>query len=370
MKVKVPFADLRVQDEPEREALHNALAVVMSHGRFILGPEVTDLEQKIATLCDRKFGVGVSSGTSAIVLALRALAIEPGDSVVTSAISWLASGTSIALAGARPIFADVQNDFNIDPKSLEQVIKPNCKAILPVNYGGNICDFGKILKIADAGGIPVIEDASQSIGAIRDGRPAGSFGKISVISLNPMKVLGALGEAGIILTDDPYLNDRILTLRYHGMTDNERTQYFSGNERIDTLQAAFLLHRLSNLEKFLKVRRQLAEQYSAGLKDIVTTPQGITNKCSRDSWFVYPILTKNCDSLAEYLSKMGIESRRRESIALPDQPVFSHLPQSNTPTARRLVNEMLCLPMHEKLSETDVGYVIESVRSFFFNNPI
>ena len=368
MNVRVPFADLRVQEETERQELHDALESVLAHGRLILGPEVSTLEKEIAALCGRTFAIGVASGTSAIVLALRALEIGPGDRIVTSALSWLASGTSISLAGGEPVFADVRENFNIDPASLESSIDSHCKAILPVNYAGKICDFTRILKIADAAGIPVIEDASQSIGALREAKPAGSFGRISVISLNPMKIFGGLGEAGIVLTDDPALNDRIRTLRYHGMTDSDQTHYFSGNERIDTLQAAFLLRRLPVLDGRLEARRMVAARYNSELKNVVRTPGETTIEKCRDSWFVYPILTEACDELAEYLSERGIEARRRESIALPDQPVFSHLPPSDTPTARRIVKEMLCLPMHEKLSNTDVSYVIETVQSFFRRN--
>ena len=368
MRHKVRFADLSVQDADEQKELHEALTNVLAHGRLILGPEVAALEEKIAAICGRKFAVGVASGTSAIVLALRALEIGPGDRVVTSALSWLASGTSISLVGAEPVFADVREDFNIDPDALEMAIDSRCKAILPVNYAGKICDYSRILNTARVAGIPTIEDASQSIGALRGSQPAGSYGLISVISLNPMKIFGGLGEAGMVLTDDPTLNDRIRTLRYHGMTDSDRTQYFSGNERIDTLQAAFLLRRLPALERRLEARRLVAARYKSGLKDIVRTPEETTIECSRDSWFVYPILTEACDKLAEYLSEMGIEARKRESIALPDQPVFSHLPPSDTPKARQLVKEMLCLPMHDKLSNIDVNYVIETVQSFFRRN--
>ena len=365
MKTKIPFADLRVRDEVEQRELQEALKNVLSHGQLILGPEVSALEEEIASLCARRFAVGVASGTSAIVLALRALEIGPRDRVITSALSWLASGTSISLTGAEPVFADVRQDFNMDPDSLKRFIGPNCKAILPVNYGGKICEFERIIEIADTANIPVIEDASQSIGALRRAQPAGSFGKISIISLNPMKGFGALGEAGIILTDDARLNDRMRALRYHGMPDKERSYYFSGNERIDTLQAAFLLCRLSKLENLLEARQRIAEQYDLALKYIVKTPKFTTTKDSRDAWFTYPILTKDRDALTAYLSSMGIESRRRETIALPDQPVFSQLPPSHTPIARRLVDQMLFLPIHEKLSDTDVRYVIDSIRTFF-----
>ena len=362
---RVRFLDLSIADKEERKAYLDAIDVVMQHGRFINGPEIVELESAIAAFCKRKFAVGVGSGTDAILLALKALGIAAGDHIITSSISWLASATTIAQTGAIPVFADVNEDLNINLDSVRENLNHKTKAILAVDYAGKICQIEELRTIAEAQGIPLIEDASQAFGAFRNGAPAGANSDIAVFSLNPMKVLPAMGEAGIILTDDEALTERLKSLRYHGMIDRWRTATLSPNARMDTIQAAILLKRLEQVEHVISARTAIAEQYNRGLSSYVTIPQQTNSPETRDAWFVYPIQTTERDKLIKHLHNLGIEALLREHIALPDQPVFASYNSATTKNARRIADQLLCLPLYENLTEDDVNTVLEGVRSFF-----
>lgn len=204
--MKVRYLDLSVRDQLHKEQLLAAVDKVLSHGIFILGPEVKEFEKKIADCCGRKYALGLSSGTDALYVALRALGIGPGDEVITTPLSWIATLNAISVAGATPVFADIGPDLNMDPGLIENLITSRTKAVVPVHYTGQMCDMFRICEIAERNHLVVIEDAAQSFSANINGRTAGSFGKISCFSMNPMKVFHSYGEAGAVVTDDEYLN--------------------------------------------------------------------------------------------------------------------------------------------------------------------
>ena len=362
---KVPFLDLSIPNAAERTEYLNSIDRVMQHGRFILGPEVAEFETVIAQYCKRTFAVGVGSGTDAIFLALKVLGIGAGDHVITSSISWLASATTIAQTGAIPVFADVNEDLNINVDSVRENLNHRTKAILAVDYAGKVCQVEALRAIAEEHGIPLIEDASQAFGALRNGAPAGANSDMAVFSLNPMKVLPAMGEAGIVLTDDEILTERLKSLRYHGMIDRWQTDKLGPNARMDTIQAAILLKRLERVENVISARTAIAKQYNRALSSYVTIPQQTHLPQTRDAWFVYQIRTTERDKLIQHLHNLGIEALLREHIALPDQPVFASYNSATTKNARRIADQLLCLPLHENLTKDDVNYVLEGVQSFF-----
>ncbi len=359
----VPFLDLRITDGAVRSELLEAIEAVFRHGRFILGPEVEALEQKVAAYCGRRVAVGVGSGTDALLLALKGLGIGPGDEVITTALSWIATANAIAVAGATPVFADIGDDLNIDPSRAADLITPRTKAIVPVHYTGKVCDMAQLMRLADEHGLDVIEDAAQAFGAMRDGRRAGSFGRAACFSMNPMKVFGACGEAGIVVTDDEALHRRLLALRYNGMVDKDECGEPGLNGRIDTLQAAILLRRLPDAERIIERRRYLAERYSDRLAGVVETPRQAAEEY--DVFYTYTIRTERRDELSAFLESKGIEAKVRDRYLMPEQPAYRDTARGSYPNARRLVGRLLSLPLHEKMTEADVDYVAESVQTFF-----
>ena len=233
--MKVPFLDLRVSDETERKGLLAAIETVLLHGRIVLGPEVETLEKRVAGECDRAFAVGVNSGTDALILALRSLNLNPGDEVITTPLSFIATANAIRLNGLVPVFADIGNDLNLDPSSIPSLISPRTKSILVVHWAGKLCRMDAIKSIAEQHKLVVVEDASQAYGAQMGMEKAGHFGHIGCFSMNSMKLFASLGEAGMVVTDDMELYQRLIALRYNGLVNREECHYVSHNGRLDTL---------------------------------------------------------------------------------------------------------------------------------------
>lgn len=359
---KVPFLDLRVAPE-ERSQLLTAIDQVLQHGRLVIGPEVTLFEETIARYCEKQFAIGMNSGTDSLFLALKALKIGPGDEVITTALSWIATANAIALTGAKVVFADIGNDLNIDPQSVASLITPRTKAILPVHYTGKICNMNALNAIAKPQNIPVIEDAAQAFGATYYGKPAGSLGSIACFSMNPMKIFAACGEAGAVLTDNPEIRDFLTCLRYNGTINKEQCIVTSLNCRLDTLQAAILLVRLKSLESLIAKRRQIAAYYTQHLSSFVTTPS--EQKDCRDIYYTYTIQTKERDRLKAFLEEKGIEVKIQHPYLMCQQPIYQKYLERPVPNAARIVKEILCLPIHEKLSLEDQEYVVDCVKGFF-----
>lgn len=361
--MKVPFLDLRVIDQEERAELLAAVDTVLCHGRIVLGPEVQELEWEVAARCGRKYAVGVGSGTDALYVALRALEIGPGDEVVTTPLSFVATANAIALTGATPIFADIGDDLNLDPSTIEQVLSPRTKAIMPVHYTGKLCQMDPILRLAEERQLLVIEDASQAFGAAYQGRTAGAFGEIGCFSMNPMKVFAACGEAGMIVTDRDEMRDRIVALRYNGLVNREFCHDVSLNGRLDTLQAAILLQRLARVDGIIARRREIAGWYHAALAGLVGVPGEAPGY--RDVYYTYTIRTDRRDELKAFLESRSIETRIQHPLLMPEQPVHRGKVKGEFPHAERLVRQVLCIPNNEKLTQPQVEYVAGSIKQFF-----
>jgi len=261
--LKVPFLDLKAQYAHIRDEIRPALDRVIESQSFILGPEVEVLEREIAAYSGTSFAIGVSSGTDGLLVALMALNIKPGDEVITTPFSFFATAGVIARLNAIPVFVDIDpGTFNIEPAGLEKAITPKTKAIIPVHLFGQCADMGPLLAVTHKHNIPVIEDACQSIGAEYKGRKAGALGTIGVFSFFPSKNLGAFGDGGMVVTNDPLLNERIRLLRQHGSAKSYHHKYVGGNFRLDALQAAILRVKLNHLDDWSAARRANASYYS------------------------------------------------------------------------------------------------------------
>jgi dTDP-4-amino-4,6-dideoxygalactose transaminase len=359
---QVRFLDLSISDDSERGAILAAITTVLDHGRLVLGPEVIEFERRIAEFCGRRFCIGVGSGTDALILGLKALGIGLGDEVITTPLSWLATASAVLLNGATPVFCDIDETLNMDPTTIEQVITARTKAILPVHFTGRLARMPEIMEIARRHALLVIEDGSQAFGATVGDKPCGAFGKVACISLNAMKILGGLGDAGVILTDDSSLAERLNALRHSGVIDRDYCVALSHNCRLDTLQAAVLLKRLDRYPQIVARRREIAARYDRELAGIVETPPRLSGY--KDVFYTYTIRTPRRNALQSYLASRGIETKIQHPIILNDQPAFQNQIRGQSPIAARLVNEILCIPAHEKLDDRQQSYVIAALKNF------
>lgn len=360
--MRVPYLDLRVCKD-ERIGLLKTIDAVLEHGRIVLGPEVQELERRIAEYCGRWYGVGVGSGTDALFMGLKSLGIGPGAEVITTSLSWIATANAIALTGATPVFADISDDLNIDPQSVRSLITPRTKAIVPVNFTGKIADMPTLMDFADEHNLYLVEDACQSFGALLNGKRAGAFGTISCFSMNQMKIFSTCGDAGLIVTDREDIQQKLIALRHNGMVNRTECLEVSLNGRMDTIHAAILLHRLPQIEGFIHRRREIAKLYNDGLVGLVGIPKEEEN--AFDSYYSYTIRAESRNELKSYLAENGIETQIQHPILMPSQPAYAHLPRTPLPNAERLVKQILCLPNHEKLSDNDVLYIINTVKEFY-----
>jgi len=359
----VRFLDLSVHDKIERAAILAAVATVLDHGRVVLGPEVLEFERRIAEFCGRRFCVGVGSGTDALILGLKALGIGPGDELITAPLSWLATASAILLNGATPVFCDIDETLNMDPATIEPLITDRTKAILPVHFTGRLARMPEITDIAKRHGLLVVEDGSQSFGATCGDKPCGAFGDVACISLNAMKILGGLGDAGVILTDDPDFAASLDTLRHSGVVDRDYCVTLSHNCRLDTLQAAILLKRLDRFPAIVARRRQIAARYDRELARVVDTPPRLPGY--DEVYYTYTIRTPRRDALRDHLASQGVETRIHHPVLMNDQPAFQGKVRGHSPRAAKLVQEIVCLPAHEKLTADQQSYVIGAIHAFF-----
>ncbi len=360
--IKVPLLDLSIKDATLRNALLNAVDGVLQHGRFILGPEHDQFETAIAEYCGAEYCVGVGSGSAALYMALRALDIGPGDEVITTPMTWVATTNAVVLCGATPVMVDIDDGFNMDPDRLEAAITGKTKAILPVHFTGHMCDITDIIEIADRHGIPVIEDAAQAFGATFNGRKAGSFGKIGCFSMNPMKVFRGYGEAGAIVTNDADIAERVKSLRYNGTINKENCREASINGRLDTIQAAMLLVNLGRVDALIEARQRVAEHYTQQLSNVVGCPHEKPGHVH--SYYSYTIVTEQRDALKQHLADNGVETKIQHPFLMTQHDAYRGRIVADIPNAERLVQRILSIPSHEDLDKDALDYVAEQIRDF------
>ena len=368
--MNVPLLDLQAQNGPLRDEILAAIARVCDSQRFIMGPEIEALEGELARMLGVPHAVAVSSGTDAVLLALMALGIGPGDEVVTSTYSFFATGGCVARVGARPVLVDIDpGTFNVNPAEVARAITPRTKAIMPVHLFGLSADMDPILDEASRSGVPVIEDAAQAIGATYKGRPAGSLGAIGCFSFFPSKNLGAFGDAGLLTMRDPKLAERARMLRNHGMEPKYYHHAIGGNFRMDALQAAVLRVKAPHLDAWTEARRVNARRYrrlftEAGLDGRVALPAEAP-QC-RHIFNQFVIRTAERDELKRHLDARGIGNEIYYPVPFHLQPCFAALGHraGDFPNAERAAGESLAIPIYGELTVEQQQIVVEAVAEF------
>ena len=363
----VPQLDLAAQYAAIGGEIRTAVEKVLASQQFVLGPEGAALEQEIARLCGVPHGVGVGSGTDALVLALRACGVGPRDEVLLPPFTFVATGSAVSALGAVPVFADIRPDtYNIDPAELERRVTPRTRAILVVHLYGLPADMDPILAFAKARKLPVIEDNAQAIGASYMGRRTGSLGDAACLSFYPTKNLGAYGDAGMVVSNSPDLSERVRTLRNHGQT----AKYFSTepgwNNRLDEIQAAILRVKLRHLSNWQRARLANAAEYTRLLNQIPGVMPPIAPEGFEHVFHQYTIRVEKRDALQHFLSERKIGSTVYYPYPLHLQPLYASLGHKpgDFPHAERAAQEVLSLPMYPELRKEQIARVIEAVADF------
>jgi len=367
--MKVLFVDLPQQILPYEKELRQVLdSVIFNQADFIMRQDLLDFEQAFAEFIGVKHAVGVANGSDALNLCLKVLGIGPGNEVITVSHTFVATIAAIHHAGATPVLVDVANDYNMDIHRLQEAITPRTKAIMPVHLNGRICDMDSILEIAKEYNLHVIEDSAQACGATYRGKKAGSFGILSTNSFYPFKILGCFGDGGMITTDNPDINYNLRCLRDNGQDRQKGDILFWGwNSRLDNLQAAILLVMLKHLPDIIKRRRMLAELYQTSLSGIpgLSLPQGpVTTGTYYDVFQNYVLRTKRRDDLVKHLNSNDIGT-------LISWPVPTHfhkglgLTNFVLPNTESISREVVSLPMHPALSDEEVLYICDVIKTFF-----
>jgi dTDP-4-amino-4,6-dideoxygalactose transaminase len=364
--MRIALVDVVRQFRTIEAEVRRALERVLENGDYVMGEDVAAFEQEFAQFCGASHAVAVSSGTDALVLALRALDIGPGDEVVTVPFTFAATVEAIVTVGARPVFVDVdRNTALLDPQQLAKVITARTRAIIPVHLYGFPCDMDAICEIGRRRGLRIVEDASQAHGAEFGGRRVGAIGDIGCFSFYPGKNIGAFGEAGAVVTQHAELADRIRLMRNHGSADKYHHVRLGWNCRMDTLQAAILRVKLRHLERWNEARRQVAHNYTRRLG--VVDGLGLPPPCvyGRPVFHLYVVRVPWRDQLREYLAQRGIATGVHYPIPLHLQEAFAELGHKagDFPVSEEWAGKVLSLPTFPELEDSEIAYVAEALRA-------
>jgi len=364
---KVPFIDVPKHFLRYREPILSTIEQVLMRGNLVLREELREFETNFASLIGLRYGVGVGSGTDALHLALRAIGFAKGDEVITVSHTCIATVAAIVHAGATPVLVEVGEDYNMDPDSMEEAITPRTRAIVPVHLNGRSCDMDRILAIAQARNLLVMEDAAQGLGARFNDRPVGSFGVAGCFSVYPFKMLGALGDGGIVVTDDARIAEKVRQLRDLG-EDRETGELlcFGFSSRLDNLQAALVNRKLEFLSGWIERRKEIAGKYQAGLAKLpgLRLPHFEDDRYF-DVFLNYCIRTQKRDELVAYLKENGVEPLTPLSIATPihRHPALG-LGHITLPRTEQIAREFLYLPTTPDMDDSQVDHVITTIQCF------
>ena len=363
----IPLLDLSLQSAALAPEIRAALDRVLSSNQFVLGPEGAALETEIARLCNVQHGIGVASGTDALILALRACGVVPGDEVILPTFTFVATGSAVSALGAKPVFADIDpGTYNLDPAQLERRFTPRTRAIIVVHLYGLPADMDPILAFARARKIPVIEDNAQSIGATYKGRSTGSFGDAACLSFYPTKNLGAYGDAGMVVTNSAEIAARLRTLRNHGQTGKYVSSEPGWNSRLDELQAAVLRVKLRHLQDWQRARQAHAAEYAAHFSQLPGLMPPIVPEGSQHVYHQYTIRVEDRAALQDVLTEQKIGSAVYYPVPLHLQPLYAALGHKpgDFPHAEHAAHEVLSLPIYPELRTDQITRVAETVSQF------
>jgi len=357
----IQFVDLGAQQARIKDEIDAGIQRVLAHGKYILGPEVDELEEKLADFVGSKYCITCANGTDALQIAQMAFGIGPGDEVITPGFTYIATAETVAVLGAKPVYVDIDpRTYNLDPTKLEAAITSRTKAIIPVSLYGQAADLDAINVIADKHGIPVIEDAAQSLGATYKGRKSGNLSTIATTSFFPSKPLGCYGDGGAIFTNDEELATVLRQIARHGQDRRYHHIRVGVNSRLDTLQAAILLPKLRILPEELQLRRQVAARYTELLQDagVDTTPY--IEPHNESAWAQYTIRVSNREEVRARLKDSGIPTAVHYPLPLNRQPAVADS-TARLPQGDRAAEYVLSLPMHPYLTIHHVARVVKSV---------
>lgn len=366
MTGRILFFDLKAQYHAIRDELDMAMARVLERGAFILGEEVTGFEQEFAAYCGVSHTVGVGSGTDALQLALRACGIGLGDEVITASFTSVATVAAIELTGARPVLVDIDNrHFTLDPGLVSAAVTPNTRAVIPVHLYGSPAELEPILAVAQQHNLRVVEDCAQAHGAMYRGKKVGAWGQISAFSFYPTKNLGAYGDGGAVVTNDPELAERVRLLRQYGWKDRQVSTLKGLNSRLDELQAAVLRVKLKHLDDWNTRRRQLGLHYQDLLRDTgLTLPVHL--KDSLPVNHLYVVRSPQRDNLRAFLDNKGIQTLVHYPVPVHLQPAYAslRLPPGGLPCSEAAAREALSLPLYPEMSDEQVEIVCRGIKEF------
>jgi len=363
----VPQLDLAAQYAAIGSEIRTAVERVMSSQQFVLGREGAALEEEIAKLCGVTHGIGLASGTDALILALRACGVQPGDEVLLPPFTFVATGSAVSALGAKPVFADIRPDtYNLDPSELQRRVTIRTRAIVVVHLYGLAADMDPILAFARARHLPVIEDNAQAIGASYKGRRTGSLADAACVSFYPTKNLGAYGDAGMVVTNSPELAARIRTLRNHGQSEKYRSTEPGWNSRLDEIQAAILRVKLRHLSNWQRARQFHAAEYNRLLSQIPGVMPPLEPQGYEHVYHQYTIRIEYRDALQKFLSERQIGSTIYYPYPLHLQPIYSSLGHKpgDFPHAERAAQEVLSLPMYPELRNEQIARVVNAIAEF------
>ncbi|MGI9474897.1 MAG: DegT/DnrJ/EryC1/StrS family aminotransferase [Rubripirellula sp.] len=371
----VPLLDINRDNRPHREEFIEALTEVLDSGRFLFGPDVVELEREVAAYSQVDNAVGCASGSDALLLALMALNVGPGDEVIVPSFTFFASVSCITRLGATPVFVDIRPDtFNVDPALVEAAITPKTKAIIPVHLFGQCAEIDRICQIACEHDLPVVEDAAQAIGAAYHSRPAGSWGAVGCFSFYPTKNLGGMGDGGMLTSCDAATADRLRLLAGHGMRPRYYHQVIGINSRLDTFQAAVLRVKLRHLSEAVESRSNIADRYDRMLteenlvgEDKLVLPTRDPNAFHVWNQYAIRVPAGQRDALRSHLSECGVGSEIYYPVPMHLQECFTYLQvdRSQLVETEKASEEVLNLPIFPSLNEAEQTRVVETIAEYF-----
>jgi UDP-2-acetamido-2-deoxy-ribo-hexuluronate aminotransferase len=357
--VTIDFANLQYQYQLYKTEIDQAIHAVLDKSNYIMGEEITQLEESLQNFTGAKHAITCASGTDALLLAMMALDIQPGDEIITTPFTFIATSETIAFLKATPVFVDIdEKTYNIDPSKIEEKITAKTKVILPVSLYGQPADMDAIQAIADRHGLKVIIDGAQSFGSTYKGKTDSNLGDISITSFFPAKPLGCFGDGGAVFTNDTVLAEKMKSLRVHGQSKRYHHQYIGMGGRMDTIQAAVLNVKLKYYEQDLKLRQEVAAKYTIALEDTDMVLPFVANEVT-SSWAQYSIRVKNRDTIQEKLKEQGIPTAVHYPMPLHLQECFVYLgyKKDDFPISEMVSSEIMSLPMNPYVTDEEIAFI-------------